>query len=225
MNEAIVIIAAVRGELKPLIRSWAALKTENGVEGWQHPSRAIFALCGGMGADAATRAFSRAASICIPTFLFSVGWAGSLLEDLDAGSVIEASTILETKTGERFSLGHANGEGPLLLTTPRVADREEKLRLKARYPQAVLVDMEAATLARLSLANGIPFRAIKAVSDTLEEELPDLNPYINNRGQFNTLRFAANAALHPSQWSGLARFGKQASLAAENLCAALDQNI
>ncbi|MBS1815805.1 MAG: nucleoside phosphorylase [Acidobacteria bacterium] len=229
MNEAIVIIAAARGELRPLTRSWAALKWDNGVEGWQHPSRSIFALYGGMGADAATRAFARAKQICIPTFLFSVGWAGALDEDLAAGDVLEATDILDTRTGEQYGLGPqlnpASNNTALLLTTQRVAAREEKLQLKARYPQAAFVDMEAGTLARLALANNLPFRAIKAISDTLHEDLPDLNPFISPMGQFCTARFALHAAMRPQLWPVLSDFGKNASLAAKNLCETLAREL
>lgn len=223
MNEAIVILAAARGELKPLVRSWAALKTENGVEGWQHPSRPVFALCGGMGAAAATRAFAHARSICIPTEVISVGWAGSLQEGVHAGTVVTPTHVLDTKTGELF--GPTDTAATLLLTTPRVADREEKRRLVERYPHAQLVDMEAAVVARLSLANGIPFSSMKAISDTFEEELPDLNPFIDARGQFQTARFALHAALHPRLWVGLSRFGKQADLAAKRLCETLARDL
>lgn len=229
MNEAIVLIAAARGELHPLTRSWAALKTQNGVDGWQHPSRSIFALYGGMGAAAATRAFAHANRICTPVFLFSVGWAGALHEDLRAGDVIEATDILDTSTGERFGLGPqldpATNDQQLLLTTQRVAAREEKMQLAARYAGAQMVDMEAATLVRLALANGIPFRAIKAISDSLHEDLPDLNPFISPLGQFQTVRFAMHAAARPRLWPVLSDFGKNASVAAKNLAATLSKTL
>lgn len=229
MNEAIVIIAAARGELRPLTRSWAALKSHNGVDGWQHPSRSIFALYGGMGAEAATRAFARANQICTPVFLFSVGWAGALDEELLAGDVLEATDILDTQTGEQYGLGPqldpATDNTTLLLTTQRVAAREEKLQLRARYSKAQMVDMEAATLARLALSNNIPFRAIKAISDTLHEDLPDLNPFISQMGQFRTARFAMHAAMRPQLWPVLSDFGKNASLAAKNLCNTLAREL
>lgn len=223
MLPSTVILAAVRGELKPLVRSWAALKTEDDVEGWQHPSRSVFALCGGMGAGAATRAFARARAICIPTEVVSVGWVGALLEETEPGAIFQPSHVLDTRTGEMF--GESDTRATVLLTTSRVAAREEKYRLKERYPYAAIVDMEAATIARLCVAHGIPFRAIKAVSDTLEENLPDLNPYIDARGRFHTLRFAASAAIQPKFWPVLSKFGKQAAEAAENLAAAVRQDL
>ena len=222
MNDAIVIIAAMPGELKPLVRSWAALETREGVDGWQHPSAPIMAFCGGMGAGPATRSFARARQVCEPVQLLSVGWAGALREDLEPGAVVRASMVRDLNTGEMFA---AEGTGGLLLTSTRVAVREDKHRLARTYDGAAAVDMEAATLARLALAHGLGFRAIKAISDTLEEDLPDMNPFVTAQGQFATARFIAHVATRPRSWSALAQFGKQAKLAAENLCAAIADDI
>ncbi len=175
-----------------------------------------------MGSAAAMRAFARARAVCEPVQILSVGWAGALREELAPGAVIRASMVRDLNTGEMLA---ANGNGGLLLTSSRVAVREEKHRLARTYDGAVAVDMEAATIARLALANGMGFRAIKAVSDTLEEELPDMNPFVTTAGQFATARFVAHVATKPRYWGALAQFGKQAKLAAENLCAAIADEI
>ena len=179
MNDAIVIIAAMPGELKPLVRSWAALETREGVDGWQHPSAPIMAFCAGMGAGPATRAFARARQVCDPVQLLSVGWAGALREELVPGSIVRASLIRDLNTGEMYA---GEGNGGMLLTSSRVALREDKHRLAGTYDGAVAVDMEAATLARLAFAHDLGFRAIKAISDTLDEDLPDMNPFITQSG-------------------------------------------
>lgn len=222
VNDAIIIIAAMHGELKPLVRSWAALETREGVDGWQHPNGPVMAFCGGMGASSATRAFARARQVCEPVQLLSVGWAGALREELLPGTIVKPSTVRDLNTGEMLS---AQGSGGLLLTATRVAVREEKHRLARTYDGAVAVDMEAATLARLAEAHDLRFGAIKAISDTLDEELPDMNPFVTLDGQFATRRFIAHVAVRPVHWKALARFGKQAALAAENLCAAIADEI
>jgi adenosylhomocysteine nucleosidase len=222
MNDAIVIVAAMPGELKPLVRSWAALETVDGVDGWQHPNGPIMAFAGGMGAGAAMRAFGRARQVCEPMQLMSAGWAGALRQEMMPGAVVKASMVRDLNTGEMFA---AEGNGGLLLTASRVAIREEKHRLGNTYDGAVAVDMEAAALARLAVAHGLQFRAIKAVSDTLDEDLPDMNPFVTPQGQFATARFIAHVAAKPKYWSSLAQFGKQAKLAAENLCAAIADEI
>ncbi len=222
MNDAIVIIAAMPGELKPLVRSWAALETREGVDGWQHPSAPIMAFCAGMGAGPATRAFARARQVCDPVQLLSVGWAGALREELVPGSIVRASLIRDLNTGEMYA---GEGNGGMLLTSSRVALREDKHRLAGTYDGAVAVDMEAATVARLAFAHDLGFRAIKAISDTLDEDLPDMNPFVTATGQFATTRFIAHVATKPRYWSALAQFGKQAKLAAETLCAAIADDI
>lgn len=218
MNDAIVIIAAMPGELKPLVRSWAALETREGVDGWQHPSGPIMAFCGGMGTAAATRAFARARQVCEPVQLLSVGWCGALREEGAPGDIIRASMVRDLNTGEMYA---AAGSGGLLLTSSRVAVREEKQRLARTYDGSAAVDMEAAALARLAEAHSLHFRAVKAISDTLDEELPDMNPFVGKDGQFATARFVASVAVQPRYWSALARFGKQAKLAAERLGTAI----
>ena len=217
-NPAVVLIAAMPGELKHLTRSWAALESVEGVHGFQHPSNTIFAFHAGMGASPATRAFRRAFDVCQPTAVYSVGWAGSLRAETPAGSTHRAEAVLDVSTGETF--GCAPSHWPtrgVLLTGRRVADRKEKGRLAAAYPTARSVDMEAATIGRLAAARNLPFRSVKAISDTVDEDLPDLNPYITPQGQFATARFIAHVALRPPLWPELSRFGKQSALAARNL--------
>ncbi len=217
-NPAIVLIAALAGELKPLTRSWAALESVDGVHGFQHPSNTIFALYGGMGAGPATRAFQRAFEVCVPTAVYSVGWAGSLSNQVKAGTTLRPEAVLDLATHETFVCAPSNwATRGTLLTSRRVAAREEKQRLAGSYTSARAVDMEAATIGRLAAARGLPFRVVKAISDSAEEELPDLNPYITAAGQFATARFVAHVALRPSLWPVLSRFGKQSALAADTL--------
>lgn len=222
MNDAIVILAALPGEIKPLVRSWAALETVNNVDGWQHPNGPVMAFAGGMGSAAAMRAFGRAMQVCQPVTVLSVGWAGALLQDTAPGTVVKASMVRDLNTGEMYP---AEGDGGLLLTASRVALPAEKARLAATYAGSVAVDMEAATVARLALANGLSFRAMKAISDRRDEDLPDMNPFLTAQGRFATARFVAHVVTKPQYWSALSQFGRQASLAARNLCNAIADEI
>ena len=72
----------------------------------------------------------------------------------------------------------------------------EKARL-ARSFGASMVDMEAATVARLAQAKGLGFRAIKGVSDGYEFELSALAEFEGERGSFRTGAFAAYTAVRP----------------------------
>ncbi len=217
-NPAVVLIAALPGELTHLTRSWAALESVGSVHGFQHPSNTILAFHAGMGVAPATRAFQRAFAVCRPTAIYSVGWAGALTAAEKPGTAFRPEAILDLATGETFPCAptHWSTRG-VLLTSRRVAPTGEKHRLAAAYPAARAVDMEAATLARLAAARNLPFRSVKAISDSLDDPLPDLNPYITPQGQFATARFIAHVALRPPLWPILSRFGKQSALAAHTL--------
>jgi adenosylhomocysteine nucleosidase len=101
-----------------------------------------------------------------------------------------------------------------------VANHSEKLRLASTY-QAALVDMEAAAVARLAAMRGIPFYAIKGVSDSLDANLPDFNAFIDADGQFLTARFALYALLRPWWWPSLIRMGENSRRASQSIAESL----
>jgi len=96
----------------------------------------------------------------------------------------------------------------------------EATELRRGQPQLNVedfVDMEAATIARLALAKGIPFYCLKAVSDDMDASLPDLNPFVSTDGRMRMAPFLAHVAVRPRSWAGLARLGRNSDLAAQHL--------
>ncbi len=83
----------------------------------------------------------------------------------------------------------------------------EKARLAERYG-ASLVDMEAATVARMALARGLGFRAIKGVSDGYDFELGALGKFEGERGSFRTGAFAGYTAVRPWTWGKAMELGR-----------------
>jgi len=203
----VAIIAAMAGELKPLVRDWEHAPG-NGVDLWRrrHASGEWIAACAGVGAAAAARALALAEREGPVDCIISTGWAGALNSDLSAGRAYRISGVIDSRTGERFPIPGESGDY-WLVTSPRVADEAEKRRLSAATG-AGLVDMEAAPLARVAGARGIPFRCVKGVSDGLGESLIDFNAFITSEGRFEFGRFALFAALRPWRWPALLRIGK-----------------
>lgn len=212
------IIAAMPGELKPLVRGWQRKPTTaKHLHLWTQtigPDEVI-AVCGGMGAQAARRSFTAAEASGPLDMVLSVGWAGALVNDCKAGECYVVSEIIDSRTGERFPLTSGNTKLHLV-TTPRVADEAEKHRLSQTYG-AVLVDMEAATIARLAQIRNLPMCCFKAVSDGVDATLPSLNPYISIDGQLRLLPFLAHVALRPRYWGSLMQLGRTSSTAAKAL--------
>jgi adenosylhomocysteine nucleosidase len=218
------IIAALPGELKPLVRGWDRLAS---------PTKALsiwvkttcedeyIAVCAGMGTKAVLRSFTAAEHIGTLDMVLSVGWAGALDESVTAGHCYIASEVIDTRTGERFSF--TKGERKQrLVTTPRVADESEKARLRDTYG-AALVDMEAAAVARLAQMRGIPICCFKAVSDGKDARLPDLNRFIDEEGQLQLLSFLGYVVSRPHYWGSLIQLGKTSRAAAEALAISIQK--
>ena len=101
-------------------------------------------------------------------------------------------------------------------TSPKVADAEEKQRLKTAY-RAGLVDMEAAAVARLAGMRGISFQGIKGVSDGPQDRLPDFNRFLTREGRFRTASFTLFALFHPGYWSALRQMGENSKQASQGI--------
>lgn len=212
------IIAAMPGELAPLVRGWRRVSTAKHVWRWEKEERGAIwiAVCAGIGRDRATKAFAEAEKDGVLSAVLTIGWAGALREGFPAGNEYQVRQIVDAQTGEQFE-AVSGGDRVGLVTSARIADELEKRRLAAAYPGAALVDMEGATVARLASMRGIPVFCFKAVSDGLKDRLPDMNAYVDARGQFQVARFATQVALRPRYWGVLNRFGKNSRKAAVEL--------
>jgi adenosylhomocysteine nucleosidase len=216
------IIAALPGELKPLVRGWQALPVVkgSGVRMWQRPESAgadeVVAACAGMGAAAARRAFSAVEFGGALDAVYSIGWAGAATGEFKAEACWVVSGVVDAQTGERFECSVQDEAKVLLVTTAHVAGESEKRRLWESYG-AGMVDMEAATVARLAQMRGIPFACVKAISDEHDADLPDLNPFIDVHGQLEMGRFLRYILFRPMMFPALMRLGVHSGRAAKSL--------
>jgi adenosylhomocysteine nucleosidase len=213
----IAIIAALPGELTPLVRAWPHERA-NGIDLWRHPNGHWIAACAGAGQAAATRAFAAIEESGPIDSVLSIGWAGALRPDLISGLAYSVTEVIDSRTGERFQTaapGHLT-----LVTSPIVADAPEKRRLATAY-SAALVDMEAAAIARLALMREIPFFCVKGISDGYTDQLPDFNRFMQPDGRFQLARFVLFCILRPWHWPALIRMGENSKRAAQGIAKAL----
>ena len=181
----------------------------------------LIAVAGGMGSAAATRSVAAAEFLGALDMLISLGWVGALDEGMKPGECYIPSEIIDAQTGERFLL--ADGDRRLrLVTTVQVADAREKQRLRESYG-AVMVDMEAAAVARLAQMRGVPVICFKAVSDAQDAALPDLNPFIDARGQMQMMPFLAHVAIRPQVWGSLLALGRNSSTGAKAIAESVNR--
>jgi adenosylhomocysteine nucleosidase len=212
----VAIIAAMPGELKPLVRGWPH-SARKSVRFWakRDSEEEWMAACAGTGQSAATRAFAAIEDGGPVDLVFSIGWAGALTETIAAGSAHNIAGVIDARTGERFRCDAGAGER-WLVTSPIVANEGEKQRLATAY-KADLVDMEAAAIARLAQMRGIPFYCIKGVSDGFHDKLPDFNRFIRPDGQFDMAGMVLFSILRPWYWPSLVRMGENSSKASQSI--------
>ncbi len=227
-SRTIGIVAALPGELAPLAKRLNLHRDGDVLRGtFSEPDGTVVQLAAasaGMGAQAATRAFSQvlAADKQLDTVI-SYGWAGAVSCGVKPPEGYPGAEVIDARTGERFFTEEPtppSGAPLRLVTLDHVARAAEKRPLAERY-QAVLVDMEAAAVARLARAHSIQFRCIKGISDGYTDVLPDFNRFLDRNGQLRMPAFVANALLMPRYWPALARMGANSRAAAQALAARL----
>ncbi len=219
MNSRIAILAALQREVAPLVRDWPVrtVSRSAGTRVWEC-DRAVVA-CAGMGRDRVTRALELAESRGPLHLVISIGYAGALRTGMPTDTVYWPSIVIDDRTGERFACSDGVGT---LVTMDHAVGREEKLTLAARW-NADLVDMESATVARLARLRALPFRALRAISDSVDDNLPDFSRFTDERGGFRSGSFAMYAALHPWLIPTTLRLGKQSARASQAIAEALQQ--
>jgi len=220
------IIAALDRELHPLIKSWPSTQHDSYTF---HESSYAVAVCGGIGAESARRAAEAVITKYSPELLISAGVAGSLVADLKVGATIFPATVIDSQDASRHEtaiqhspVGNTAVGRTILITYPEVATAAQKQQLAKSYG-AHAVDMEAAAVARAAQTHNLPFIAVKAISDDMNFEIPEMSRFISN-GQFNTTRFVLHVALRPWLWLRVIRFARNTKIASENLCAWLRES-
>ena len=189
----VAIVAALPREVQPLVRGWKSYRAPaaDGLHRLRFfESKSAVVVCGGIGREAATEATREVIERCHPQLVVSAGFAGALVPGLQVASILSPAKVILASTGTAFETGVA-GSG-ILVTATTVAGPEEKRRLAERF-SAQAVDMEAAAVAKAAQAAGVGFRALKAISDELDFPLPPTEGFIDERGDFKTLKFAGIA--------------------------------
>jgi adenosylhomocysteine nucleosidase len=204
----VAIIAAMEREIAPLARDFV----KSGERLYERGD--VRLMRSGMGAAHAAKAAQWLTAEFKPELLISAGFAGGLKAQHRPGEVLVCGKVIDEQSGEIFS--GAAGES-ILVTCGGVLSGEDKRRLAAQH-DADAVDMEAAAVARVAHEKGIAFAAVKAISDEMDFEMPPMERFIDENGDFETSKLVAYAAVRPGMWPILARLEKNTKLASDRLC-------
>lgn len=205
------LVAAIHQELKPLIRDWH--KKGDVFHGRIGSSEAV-AIAGGMGSAAAGRACAAVLASGVVDTLVSLGYAGSVSCGLQVGAAYPVREVVDAATGEAFPT--QTDKGQRLITLARVAGTDEKRRLALEH-KAVLIDMEAAAVARFARERNLRFLCLKAVTDGPNDKLPDFNRFVSTNGEWCMTPFVTYLAWHPQYWGPVRRLGRNSNAASQDL--------
>lgn len=225
MHKKIAIIAALEREVKPLVKNWRIARVSHREEKFVfYEGDQVVLIFGGIGAAAARRASEAVFVEYAPELLISAGVAGALVSDLHVGDMIFPSVVIDIQDGSRHAtaisdspVGNTAIGRTTLATSPEIANVSQKSQLAKSYG-AHAVDMEAAGVARAAQFHGIPFLAVKAISDEMDFELPEMSRFVRG-GKFDTARFLLYIAPRPWLWLRVIRLARNTRFASENLCA------
>jgi adenosylhomocysteine nucleosidase len=216
----IALVAALEREVSPLMKRWRRVRREyEGRSFHFFEAEHAVLVCGGIGAEAARRATEAVVALYNPATVESVGFAGALDPALKVGTIFTPAIVVDAGDGSRTGGGGREG---LLVSFQTVAGMEQKAKLAKAYG-AQAVDMEAASVARGALTHGLPFNAVKVISDELGFHMPPTAQFVRSDGSFATAKFAIFAALRPWLWARTIRLGRNSSRAARSLSQHLSQ--
>jgi adenosylhomocysteine nucleosidase len=229
IKTATAIIAALERELRPLVKvkGWSRSPLESGERTFVvYRSGDVIALAGGIGSRRAELAARAVVEQFHPQILVSAGLAGALIRTLKAGSVVTPNVVVDAANGAEYRC-NTSGDvvgGGVLVSAAEIAGQNSKLSLVERF-HGLVVDMEAAGVAKVAKESKIAFRCVKAISDELDFAMPQLNQFVDSDGNFSTASFMAWAAVRPGRWPGILRLARNSSRATDALCSWLRRNV
>jgi adenosylhomocysteine nucleosidase len=222
--QPLLFIASDRREAEPWVSRWDSPHPLTLPVHWTRAGkwrgRDVLAFANGVGAERAAAAIQAAQTVGNSfSAIVSIGTCGALDPSLAIADIIVATSVTDGKT----TWPALDPHGPparscLVHSSPHIARTTEEKR-KLRQSGAIIVEMEAAGIAREAQELDVPFYCIRAVSDLAEESFfIDFENFLMPDGRFNVPRLAMHAMAHPIKGlSELLRLQRRTAEAAKQL--------
>jgi adenosylhomocysteine nucleosidase len=233
------IIAAMGEELAPLLAR-ADVKQREKLDGcdlsWGKLGRAPVVIARTReGRSGATRGAEALLSRVAVERLLVIGVSGGLTEALKTGDLIIGHEILNGGRAvaapdadwkaAALRIGGATA-GTLVSTREILCTPSARAALRETVGAAVpaAADLETAAYARAAAKHEVPWLAVRAISDTADEELPvDFNQFLDDEGRIRRDQIMWYAMRHPAAVPGLRDMQRRVSLCADRLADFVDQ--
>ncbi len=223
----IAIIAAMEREIAPLVRGWKKVTLSSDERQFTvFDGDGAVAVVSGIGCKNAELAARAVVEQYRPSLLISVGLAGALMRSLKVASVFTPNVVVDATDGAEYRCA-ADGNhvsGGVLVSAAEIAGAEAKRELVNRF-HGLVVDMEAAGVAKVAQREHIGFRCVKAISDEADFAMPPMGKFLNAAGEFQSGKFALWAALRPWQWPRIVALARNSRRAISALSDRLQKDL
>ena len=238
-------LAALSQEVQPFLRRVRATRLPGAVSAWEFtrgPQQGV-AVVSGMGEDAAAHSAAWVFERYQPQGLISLGFGGAVTPELPPGAVVlgeaywrydpDTQTLKELPAPPWPNWGKAwverlRAEGlPVfrgsMVTTRGIIHKAGHAAVLHHLPHPVL-DLETSAAALAAQVRKLPFLALRAVTDTAGEEIPDFLKEAARQGKTPSGAAAlAWLATDPRRVADLLQLWGRSRLAAKHLTQALEE--
>lgn len=231
----LAIFSAFPHEIRPLIKNLNAVRIPKTL-----PFTLFLAPCAsgevivvqtGIGTRNAEDSLNHVVKEHSPTIILSSGFAGALYDSAAIGELIWASRVILVNGGVRETLDLPDRDHVFRRLSQKITLREgsiitlERWMKKPEIKRALsgplpfpVCDMETFPLAKASLKKGLPFVALRSITDRSHEEIPPELLGVSDESGHYRLSRALNVLLrNPSLIPSAISLGKNSAIASRNL--------
>lgn len=235
----VVIFSTFPQEIRQIIKN---IKAERRFQ--RHPftsfsaeyfSKEIIVVLAGMGRENAEKAVKYSIKEYNPDFAFFIGFGGALYSDAVIGEIVWGSRIFlvqediikrlelshARKTIEGFPCNPAMRKGSILTLEKWMKKKDVKKILSYEFSFPVC-DMETFFLAKCAIEKGLPFIAMRSVTDLVDEEIPQ--EFLSVTDEHGGYRFSCALKLilgKPRLMKDVVKIGRNSRIASNNLWCAI----
>lgn len=210
----------MKSELRPVVRAFglhpaeiAGVSVHTGVVG----NADVVATTTGIGTALAIAATERLLGLGDFDRVMVVGIAGGVGPTVDIGDLVIPEVVVDGPNSKEYRPAPIDGpaaRGSIVTSDDFIVDPKRLAALIARG--VIAVDMETGSVAAVCAARGVPWSAVRAISDRAEDGDEEMVKLANADGSPNGPAIARYFARHPGRIPYMLKVGKGSMLAAKN---------
>jgi adenosylhomocysteine nucleosidase len=219
MNNTTAILAAVSEEIAGIKQAMNISdrirlgKSEAWPGKWK--GKNIVLVRTGVGKQRAAEAALKTIEQFFPDRLLSIGYAGGLVPNLEVSDLIVAEQIVDVESSAEFVPDQQwlqmaqNASTPenckvisgKLVTADKVIHSPQDKKEFGERLSAEAVEMETSAIAKVVADNNLPFLSVRAISDSVEQEILDSSSFLGSDGEISKLKAGWYVLTHPGSIS------------------------